>query len=154
MAAFAVLILVDAMKAPTVRAQSSSAAQSDRPASPKFGVASIKQCEPGGNVGGRGGRGGGGMGVTPGRLNVTCLPVMSLIQMAYVGRANAVFKPVDSIPIAGGPAWLTSDRYTIEAKAEGSADVQTMEGPMLRALLEDRFSLKIHHETKEVRCTS
>jgi uncharacterized protein (TIGR03435 family) len=149
-AAFVVPVLVDVMKPPTVRAQSSSAAQSARPATPQFGVVSVRQCEPGGNVGGRGGRGGGGAGVTPGKLNVTCLPVMSLIQMAYVSRANAIFKPIDSVPISGGPAWLTSDRYTIQAKAEGNPDTQMMEGPMLRGLLEDRFRLKIHHETKEV----
>src|SRR6185436_15944384 len=35
------------------------------------------------------------------------------------------------------------------AKAEGITDRATLVGPMLRALLADRFKLKIHRETEE-----
>jgi bla regulator protein blaR1 len=52
--------------------------------------------------------------------------------------------------IKGGPAWITSARYTIDATAEGPARQELMRGPMLQALLEDRFKLKIHRESREV----
>ena len=90
------------------------------------------------------------MGLTPGRLSVTCMPVMFLIQSAYVSRANAILKPFDAVPISGGPAWLKNDRYDIEATAQGNPSAQMMGGPMLQALLENRFQLKIHRETKEI----
>ncbi len=50
----------------------------------------------------------------------------------------------------GGPSWINSERYDIEAKADGNPSAQTMEGPMLQALLEDRFNLKIHRETRDI----
>jgi bla regulator protein BlaR1 len=50
----------------------------------------------------------------------------------------------------GSPAWVTSARYTIDAKAEGPARQEMMRGPMLQALLEDRFQLKIHRESREM----
>ena len=48
-----------------------------------------------------------------------------------------------------GPAWFASERYDIAAKAEGNANDKDMK-LMAQALLEDRFKLKVHHETKEV----
>jgi uncharacterized protein (TIGR03435 family) len=38
----------------------------------------------------------------------------------------------------------------VTAKAEGDVPFPRMAGPMLRALLEDRFKLKVHREAKEV----
>ena len=52
--------------------------------------------------------------------------------------------------LQGAPGWVTSDRYTIDAKAEEPATPEMMRGPMMQALLEDRFKLKIHQETKDV----
>jgi uncharacterized protein (TIGR03435 family) len=52
-------------------------------------------------------------------------------------------------PMKGGPSWIYNERYTIEAKAEGTPNRRTMMGPMLQALLEDRFHLKVHQETEE-----
>jgi uncharacterized protein (TIGR03435 family) len=52
--------------------------------------------------------------------------------------------------ISGGPGWIKSDGYDIEAKAEGNPSRQQIEGPMLQALLKDRFQLKLHRETKEL----
>jgi uncharacterized protein (TIGR03435 family) len=51
--------------------------------------------------------------------------------------------------MTGGPAWLRSASYEIKAKAEGNPSVTMMPGPMMQALLEDRFLLKIHRETTE-----
>src|SRR4029453_5722907 len=53
----------------------------------------------------------------------------------------------DGARVRGGPDWVRSALYTIDAVAAGAADAQAMRGPMLRALLERRFGLKVHVET-------
>jgi uncharacterized protein (TIGR03435 family) len=60
----------------------------------------------------------------------------------------------------GGPAWLDSDRYDVEAKPDSALSDQLLklsreergkvQGRMQQALLEDRIKLKVHHETKEL----
>lgn len=58
----------------------------------------------------------------------------------------------------GGPQWLDSDRFDIIAKADLSAGEikpftdggQEEWKQMIQALLEDRFKLRMHRETKEV----
>ncbi len=52
--------------------------------------------------------------------------------------------------IEGGPGWADSDLYTITAKAEGTPLFGVMSGPMMQALLEDRFKLKLHHRPAEI----
>jgi uncharacterized protein (TIGR03435 family) len=49
------------------------------------------------------------------------------------------------------PGWCDSDRYDIEAKA-GMQDTIDPEGlrPLIRKLLESRFRLVVHRETKEL----
>jgi len=127
--------IVGILNTPVIRAQSVSAA------TPKFEVASIKRCET--NATSSGGRSG-GLRTTPGRLSVTCLPVKFLLLTAYADSPDA------SVPILGGPAWVDSDLYDIEAKAENNPSREVMSGPMLQALLEERFKLRIHRQTKEV----
>jgi len=56
----------------------------------------------------------------------------------------------DGVKVRGGPDWVRSELYTIEAVAGGPADAQTMRGPMLRALLERRFGVKVHVETEQI----
>ena len=52
--------------------------------------------------------------------------------------------------IDGGPDWQTSRRFDIQAKAEDpAADMDAML-PMIKALLADRFQLKVHTETREM----
>jgi uncharacterized protein (TIGR03435 family) len=64
-----------------------------------------------------------------------------LLQSAYdVPRAS---KKV------GAPGWIESERYAIEAKADGPSTVPQLQ-EMLRALLRDRFKLQSHYETEEV----
>jgi uncharacterized protein (TIGR03435 family) len=50
----------------------------------------------------------------------------------------------------GGPDWIRSALYEIDARADGNPNEEMMQGPMLQALLEDRFQLKIRRERKEV----
>jgi uncharacterized protein (TIGR03435 family) len=78
---------------------------------------------------------------------------MTLIQHAYVRYADGKTEPTFAKrmpPISGAPAWVSSDLYTVEAKAEGNSNKPTMFGPMLQSLLDDRFGLKLHYETRNV----
>ena len=85
-----------------------------------------------------------------GRFVATNIPLKGLIGYAYRVRPDQ---------ISGGPSWINSDRWNVEAKApEGSVPTPTgpvdMNAPdvyafMLQSLLEDRFQLKIHRETKD-----
>ena len=123
---------------------------------PVFEVASIRPCQSGNSPGGGPGatKGGSAFGSggspSPGRLILNCATVAGLIQQAYVTYANVNRDVWSRLPIIGGPAWINSDRYDINAKAEDSASAGMMQGPMLQALLEDRFKLKIRRETREV----
>jgi bla regulator protein blaR1 len=79
-----------------------------------------------------------------GRLNATGFTVKMLIAQAY---------NVQEFQISGGPGWIASDPFDIVAKAEdGGPDRLSMEQlrPMLQALLEERFQLKIRREAKEM----
>jgi uncharacterized protein (TIGR03435 family) len=119
-------------------------AQSARGA-PKFEVATIKpskNCAPGTRSGG---------GPSPGRLTLKCQPLTALIVEAYLRFADGRFTTQPRTePIAGGPAWANSDLYEINAEAEGAPSEEMMRGPMMQALLEDRFQLRIHRETKMI----
>ena len=145
MAALALPIVVGMMRVPAIRAQSAATA------TPRFEVASIKPCKDSAMDGGRkGGRGGSG-GPSPGRLALPCRSTMDLIRTAYVQFANGKRNLAGRhILIQGGPSWIDSERYQIEAKAEGAPGQDTIRGPMLQALLEDRFKLRIRREIREV----
>jgi uncharacterized protein (TIGR03435 family) len=64
----------------------------------------------------------------------------------------------DGIPLShveGGPSWVDMDSsysnsYTINAKDDGTASEEMTRGPMFRAILEDRFGLKVREETRRV----
>jgi uncharacterized protein (TIGR03435 family) len=107
--------------------------QTNQPARPAFDVASIKPAPPGGpEIGYRfepGGR--------------TVVSHFSLGSLILVGWRILPFQ------IVGGPAWLYSERYDIEAKAAGNPD-SSQSRVMLQSLLADRFHLAIHSETREL----
>ena len=100
------------------------------------------------------GRGGGlkPTSLTPGRVSLNCTTVKDLVHIAYVSFASGHFNPLSTVPIEGGPAWINSDLYAIEAKTEGipTPNAGTVGGAMLQTLLEDRFKLKIHREARGV----
>jgi uncharacterized protein (TIGR03435 family) len=55
--------------------------------------------------------------------------------------------------IIGGPSWLDSDHWDINAKAEGYKDATAFRDQarlMVRPLLADRFKLVFHHEQREL----
>jgi uncharacterized protein (TIGR03435 family) len=51
--------------------------------------------------------------------------------------------------LPGGPGWLDSDRFELEAVTETRADENQMRR-MLQTLLAERFKLVIHRETREM----
>jgi uncharacterized protein (TIGR03435 family) len=51
--------------------------------------------------------------------------------------------------ISGGPDWINTDRWNIQAKADRRGTSDELHAA-LAALLEDRFKLKIRHETREL----
>ena len=114
-------------------------------APPKFDVASIKLCTGPGSPA--------PLRPSPGRLHLTCWPVRRLIQEAYDlfadGKVNPL-NPVFTLVPVEGPDWIDSARYLIDAKTEGPQSQAMMRGPMMRTLLEDRFHLKVHRETRQV----
>jgi uncharacterized protein (TIGR03435 family) len=86
-----------------------------------------------------------------GRWRISNAALKLLIAMAYSVRRDQV---------SGGPNWIDADRWNIEAKAEERSIPPELPSPspttpnhpltlMLQSLLEDRFQLKIHRETKE-----
>jgi uncharacterized protein (TIGR03435 family) len=140
-----------------------------KPAAQKFEIASLKPCEP--QPVPPGGRSGGGNGsFSPARAHLNCFVVRNLIEMAYINNRESPdpSDPINAWPgmlgrnpaglqrLRGGPDWVYSDKYTIEAKAPGldpslprNPDRAVMLGPMLRALLEDRFKLEVHQELED-----
>jgi uncharacterized protein (TIGR03435 family) len=57
---------------------------------------------------------------------------------------------VESYQISGGPAWMDSDRFDINAKAEGeTAPSKEQLRQMLQRLLADRFHLQFHREKRQ-----
>jgi len=139
------------------REQNAAPVQAAAQATPVFEVASIKPCAPGDTGGGRGGGGGrsggpgGPAGPSPDRLTMACQPLINLMRQAYITFANGNPRNAPRyVVIEGGPAWVKSDRYQVTAKAEGTPGQEMMRGPMLQALLEERFQMKIHRETREV----
>ena len=52
--------------------------------------------------------------------------------------------------IEGGPRWIGSDEYDVEARANTSAEMSSEEvRPALQAMLADRFGLKVHRESRQ-----
>jgi uncharacterized protein (TIGR03435 family) len=112
------------------------------PAQPSFDVISIKPTVPGQ-------RGGGG-GIRGDKYTMSGTTLRGLLQTAY--QRPSTSGPVAQIQIIGAPAWMESERYDVQAKADcshGAISREQMQ-PMMRSLLEERFQLKAHMETREL----
>lgn len=126
------------------------AARGPQPKVQKFEVVSIKPCDANTPTQGRSGT---PAPTSPDRWNWACPTLSTMIQSAYLTFADGRWHSgwtVTSVTIEGGPAWIRTQRYAIEAKAEQPTPAPVMRGPMLKAALEDRFKLKLHRETREV----
>jgi uncharacterized protein (TIGR03435 family) len=60
---------------------------------------------------------------------------------------NRAYK-VEDFQVVGAPGWANSEHYDIDARAD-AATAQDINGQLLQVLLEERFKLAIHRETKE-----
>lgn len=98
-------------------------------AGPSFDAATVKPNKKGGGPYAQ---------VLPGRLMMTYYSVQDLVEFAYGLRADQVIGKT----FAG--------HYDIEGTADGNTSANQMEGPMLQALLQDRFKLKLHRETQQL----
>jgi len=91
-----------------------------------------------------------GVGYRPGgRLTATNASLKLLIQFAYAAHDSPHWLPLLASQVAGGPAWIDSVGYDIEAKPEGNTDAKHA-WLMLETLLADRFKLALHRETREL----
>ncbi len=112
---------------------------------PGFEVASVKPS-------GEQERGIGMLTFPGGRVTATNYTLKMLIHEAY---------DVEDYGILGGPNWVSTDRFSLEAKPAASsalsqwvpASPKTPPNPemrqMLQSLLADRFGLKVHRESKQ-----
>jgi uncharacterized protein (TIGR03435 family) len=81
-------------------------------------------------------------------MNVRALPGR-LVADASLGILMQYAYGVQAFQVVGGPGWLTSERYQIEARTGTPANREQV-WLMLQALLEDRFRLKTHRDVKEL----
>jgi uncharacterized protein (TIGR03435 family) len=87
-----------------------------------------------------------------GRIIATNDPLRLLIQFAYAAHDSPYqghSDPLGASQVIGGPAWIDSDGYDIEAKPETYTD-QKHAWLMLQTLLADRFTLTLHRETRDL----
>ena len=135
------LVMLGLANVPQIRAQTTQTASGPLPS---FEVASVKPCLPGGS-----------RIVTilfrPGRFTATCATIKQLLTRGY---------QVGDFQLSGGPGWISSEKYDIEAKESDSLAEELPKLPpdqrkektelLIRSLLADRFKLKVSHETKEL----
>ncbi len=103
------------------------------PALPGFEVASVKPSAPGGR--------GGIIRPLPGNQTYIAnnMPLRVIMTVAY---------SVTDRQIAGGPDWIGTEPYDINAKADRRCTVDELH-ELLQRLLEERFHLKVRREKRE-----
>jgi uncharacterized protein (TIGR03435 family) len=117
---------------------------------PSFEVASVKENKSGGR--------GQNSKATAGRFSSKNAPLRAIVMNAYEIQQQ--------VQLRGGPGWMESVRFDIEAKVPGEgAKALDDKGPsdkalsesdrhqihlMLQSLLADRFKLAVHHENREM----
>ena len=136
----AVPIWFGLVKPKPIRAQ--SVVNDTAVAAPEFQVASITPAASGDLV---------SIFFTPDQLTATNVTLQMLIREAF---------GIQNDQILGGPEWLTTDKYDIQAKIRRSTAEQTEKpnegqrfrtpGLKLQALLAERFKLVFHRETRNL----
>jgi uncharacterized protein (TIGR03435 family) len=89
-----------------------------------------------------------GMTIPAGRCIARFEPLRLVIALAYDVPPSMLY-PYEGAMVSGGPDWVNSPTYMIEAKAEGPATLAELRR-MLQALLADRFKLKLHREMRQM----
>jgi uncharacterized protein (TIGR03435 family) len=100
----------------------------------KFEVASLKPSQPGGR--------GGEIRPAPGgeRYLASNITLKTLLTVAYGLKGDQ---------IVGGPGWIDTEPYDMNAKAEHASSFEELHA-MLQSLLNERFKLQFHREAKEL----
>ncbi|HEY4086377.1 MAG TPA: M56 family metallopeptidase [Bryobacteraceae bacterium] len=135
-AAFTVPLVTGMLSEPVLRAQSPLST------APRFDAASVKGNKSGGDfchsvpfscflTFGK-----------PGLFTATNVTLRDLIAAAYK------LTPIQTKLVSGGPKWLDSARFDVEARTNGNASTGQRE-LMLQALLSDRFALTLHRATPQ-----
>ena len=102
-----------------------------QPEAPRFDVVSIKpnnSPEPGGRNA-----------LEPGSYTGIGVTLRRIIALAYL--------PIPTSLIDGGPSWLATDRFDVRAKFTGNPPREQLQ-LMMRAMLADRFKLRVHTEVR------
>src|SRR5581483_8066210 len=113
-------------------------------ARPRFDVASIKP-----NPGCEGIPRAGNLSPSPGRLELPCINLANLLQTAFGTFGDGQTINPRPLEMKGGPGWMSSEFYSVSAKAGGPVRTERLAGPMLQVFLEERFHLQTHFESKE-----
>jgi len=89
--------------------------------------------------------------LTPDQFSATNATLQKLIQDAY---------GIQQDQVSGGPEWLTTEKYDIEAMVDKTTSEQLkwlnesqrleVPGRMMRALLADQFKLRLHRESRNL----
>jgi bla regulator protein blaR1 len=118
--------------------------QPDSSTTQPFEVASVKRSLPGDDVE--------QLFMSRGRFTTKGETIKAVIEFAYNIKSDN--------QLSGGPRWINSEKYDIAAKEEDSVVENLQKLPseervrqirsMVRALLADRFKLKVSHQTKEL----
>ncbi len=150
LAAFGVIaiagpVVLGLVNAPQIRAQSTP---TSRAPLPSFEVASIKPNHSGGPIS--------RLEAPKGRFIVTNTTAKILIAWAYAG----ISLPLQDNQLSGGPSWISSERYDIDAKLDDSQvepleklppEQRILQNKLrVQSLLADRFKLVVREETKEI----
>jgi uncharacterized protein (TIGR03435 family) len=77
----------------------------------------------------------------PGRFRTINVPLKAILQVAYGVREYQVI---------GAPAWLSTDRFDITATEPAGTFSPDQRSAMIRGLLQDRFKLAAHTETRDM----
>jgi uncharacterized protein (TIGR03435 family) len=107
---------------------------------PSFEVVSVKLN--------RSGQDGGSIRPSGDRLIATNVTLKNLLNFAFRPSKGQFLNQ----QIIGGPAWIDTDRFDVQAKLEGGGPSLPPEQlrDMLQALLEDRFQLKARRDSREL----
>ena len=105
-----------------------------QPQKPHIEVASIKPND-------AGPRGSNSTNTEHGTLTATNVTLRSLILLAY---------NLSDYELIGGPEWVGTATFDIQAKSDADPNAKPNPRGLIQALVEDRFQLRTHRETREL----
>lgn len=144
-AVLAVLILSGVPAMAQSAAGQVSAAQSTTGNQPAFDVASVKPNKSGNRPSSNFPLGPGDVfNPNGGYFSATNLPLVTYLFFAYKIMGNQARYVLPQLP-----GWASTDRFDIQARAEGNPGKDEMR-LMMRSLLAERFKLIVHNETRQV----